>query len=315
MEMKGLKIVSMGSALPENVVTNEDLTKLVDTSDEWITSRTGIKERRISPEGEAHHVYTVKAARMAMERGGIDGKDIGAVIVATVTPDYMFPSMACILQKELGLPEEIIAFDLSAACSGFLYAMKVAKALLESGQGKYALVVGSEKLSRILDFSDRSTCVLFGDGSGAAVVELSDTHEYFQKTWARGDMDVLACTGPGPEANYLTMNGQEVFKFAVNAIKEGIDAILEEKGLTLDDVDYVVCHQANLRIIDHVRKKYKAPEEKFYVNLQSYGNTSAASIPIALEEMWSKGMLKPGTRIIAVGFGAGLTWSSALLNF
>ena len=313
--MKGLRIVSMGSSLPEKVVTNDDLSKIVDTSDEWISSRTGIKERRISTEGETNYQFALEAAKKAIKRAGIGVDEIGTVIVATITPDYMFPSTACIVQKELGLPDDVMSFDISAACSGFLYGIKVAKGLLENLDKKYALVIGSEQLSRILDFKDRSTCVLFGDGAGAAIIELSDEKEYCQKAWSRGDIDVLNCKGPGNNDSYLKMDGPGVFKFAVTAIKDGVDAILEEKNLTIDDIDYVVCHQANKRIIDHVRKKYNAPEEKFYVNLHKYGNTSAASIPIALEEMMSEGFLSGGKKIIAVGFGGGLTWSSALLEF
>lgn len=307
--------MSMGSAIPEKIVTNDDLSKIVDTSDEWISSRTGIKERRLSVEGETNYKFAAAAAKTAIERAGVNKEEIAAVIVATATPDYMFPSTACIVQKILELPEDVMSFDISAACSGFLYAVKIAKGLLENLDKKYAVVVGSEQLSRIVDFNDRSTCVLFGDGAGAAVIELSDNHEYYQKAWSRGDEEVLACKGPGNNDAYLTMDGQGVFKFAVKVIKEGIDAILQQKGISLEDIDYVVCHQANQRIIDHVRKKYNAPEEKFYVNLQKYGNTSAASIPIALEEMMSEGLLTEGKKIIAVGFGGGLTWSSALLEF
>lgn len=313
--MKGLRIVSMGSSLPNKVVTNDDLSKIVDTSDEWISSRTGIKERRLSSDGETNYKFAVEASKLAIERAGISKDDIATVIVATITPDYMFPSTACILQKELGLPEDVMSFDISAACSGFLYGIKVAKGLLENLDKKYALVVGSEQLSRILDFEDRSTCVLFGDGAGAAIIELSDDKEYCQKAWSRGDAEVLACKGPGNNNAYLTMDGQGVFKFAVTAIREGIDAILQEKSITLDDVDYVVCHQANQRIIDNVRRKYNASEDKFYVNLHKYGNTSAASIPIVLDEMMSQGLLTAGKKIIAVGFGGGLTWSSALIEF
>lgn len=313
--MKGLRIVSMGSSLPSRIVTNEDLSKIVDTSDEWISSRTGIKERRLSEDGDTNSKFASEAARIAIERASISKDEIAAVIVATATPDYMFPSTACILQKELGLLEDVMSFDISAACSGFLYAVKVAKSLLENLDKRYALVVGSEQLSRIVDFKDRSTCVLFGDGAGAAVIELSDRHEYCQKVWSRGDADVLACKGPGINNSYITMDGQGVFKFAVKAIKDGIDAVLEERNITLDNIDYVVCHQANQRIIDNVRKKYDADEQKFFVNLQKYGNTSAASIPIALEEMMTAGILTEGTKVIAVGFGGGLTWSSALLEF
>lgn len=313
--MKGLHIVSTGSSLPLRRVSNDDLSKIVDTSDEWITSRTGIKERRISSEEDKNYIFAVNAAKEAMQKAGISNDDIGAVIVATITPDYMFPSVACMVQKLLKLPEDVMSFDISAACSGFLYGIKVAKGLLENMDKKYAIVIGSEQLSRILDFEDRTTCVLFGDGAGAAVIELSDTHDYCQKVWSRGDEEVLSCKGPGNNNAYLSMDGRGVFKFAVSAVKEGIDAILEEKQITLDDVDYVVCHQANQRIIDHVRKKYDVPEEKFYVNLDKYGNTSAASIPIALDEMSQEGILQKGMKIITVGFGGGLTWSSALLEF
>lgn len=313
--MKGLRIVSTGSALPERILTNDDLSKIVDTSDEWITSRTGIKERRLSSEEDKNYLFASKAGERAIERAGISKDDIGVVIVATVTPDYMFPSTACMVQKILGLSEEVMSFDMAAACSGFLYGLKTAKGLLENMDKKYALVIGSEQLSRLLDFNDRSTCVLFGDGAGAAVVELSDTKDYYQKTWSRGDENVLSCKGPGFSEMYLQMDGRGVFKFAVKAVKDAIDAILEEKNITIEDVDYIVCHQANQRIIDSVRKKYDTPEEKFYVNLQKYGNTSAASIPIVLDEMMTEGLLSEGKKIIAVGFGGGLTWSSALLEF
>jgi len=302
-------------SLPEKVVTNDDLSKIVDTSDEWISSRTGIKKRRFSVEGDKNYLFASQAAKEAMDRAGISKEEIAAVIVATITPDYMFPSTACMVQKTLELPEDIMAFDISAACSGFLYGLKVAKGILENMDKKYAIVIGSEQLSRILDFEDRTTCVLFGDGAGAAVIELSDTHDYCHKVWARGDNEVLFCKGPGNNDAYLNMDGRGVYKFAVNAVKEGIDAILEEKNITLYDVDYVVCHQANQRIIEHVRKKFDAPQEKFYVNLDRFGNTSAASIPVALDEMVSEGVLKKGMKVIAVGFGGGLTWSSALLEF
>lgn len=312
--MKGLRIISTGSALPDKIVTNDDLSKIVDTNDEWISSRTGIKERRIS-EQEKNYELAAAAARKAMERGGVLAEQIGAVIVATMSPDYMMPATACLVQRELQLPEEVMAFDLSAACSGFLYALKVAKGLLENLEKPYALVIGSEQVSKILDFKDRSTCVLFGDGAGAAIVQLSDKHVYFQKAWSRGDEQVLVCPGPGRDHARITMEGREVYKFAVTAVKEAMDAVLNEAQMTLDDIDYVVCHQANGRIIEHVRKKFQAPQQKFYMNLSRYANTSAASIPIALDEMMEQGLLKDGTKIIAVGFGGGLTWSSALLTF
>lgn len=312
--MKGLRIVSTGSALPDKIVTNDDLSKIVDTNDEWISSRTGIKERRIS-EHEKNYELATAAARKAIQRGSVNAEQIGVVIVATISPDYMMPSTACLVQRELGLPDEVMAFDLSAACSGFLYALKTAKGLLENLNKPYALVIGSEQVSKILDFTDRSTCVLFGDGAGAAIVQLSDEHLYFQKAWSRGDEQVLLCSGPGREKTHITMEGKAVYKFAVTAVKQAMDAVLDEAQMSLEDIDYVVCHQANARIIEHVRKKYQAPENKFYMNLSHYANTSAASIPIALDEMMEQGLLKEGTRILTVGFGGGLTWSCALLTF
>lgn len=313
--MSGLRIVSTGSALPNKIVTNDDLSKIVDTSDEWISSRTGIKERRVS-ESEKNYELAAAAAKKAMQKGNVNPEQIGVVIVATMSPDYMMPSTACLVQRELNLPEDVMAFDLSAACSGFLYAIRAARGILEGLHKPYAIVIGSEQTSKILDFTDRSTCVLFGDGAGAVVVELSDAHPYFQKVWSRGDEQALSCPGPARgEKAKIQMNGREVYKFAVTACKDAMDAVLAEAGMTLDDIDYVVCHQANERIIEHVRKKYQAPEKKFFMNLSRYANTSAASIPIALDEMMEQGLLQEGSRILAVAFGGGLTWSCALLTF
>ena len=310
--MKGLNIISTGSALPKKKVTNDDLRKIVDTSHEWIVTRTGICSRYICEE-ETCSSLAIEAARNAVDKAGILMEDIGVVVVATATPDYAFPSVACQVQKALNLPTDTMAFDISAACSGFLYGLRVCKGLLEGNSKKYALLIGSEQMSRITDFTDRSTCVLFGDGAGAAVLELSDK-QFAHKAWADGNVDVLYCNGVGQEDNKIHMEGQEVFKFAVRVIKEGIDAVLEEAGLDFEDVDYVVCHQANERIIDHVSKKYKAPEGKFYKNIKDYANTSAASIPIALDSMYENEILKKGMKIVLVGFGAGFTWSSAIIT-
>lgn len=310
--MKGLNIVSIGSALPKKKVTNDDLSKLVDTSNEWIVTRTGICSRYICEE-ETCSSLAIEAARKAVDKAGISVEDIGVVVVATATPDYAFPSVACQVQKALELPKSTMAFDISAACSGFLYGLKVCKGLLEGNSKKYALLVGSEQMSRITDFTDRSTCVLFGDGAGAAILELSD-NELVHKAWSDGNENVLYCKGVGCDDSKIHMEGQEVFKFAVRVIKEGIDAVLEESGYGFEDIDYVVCHQANERIIDHISKKYKAPEGKFYKNIKDYANTSAASIPIALDSMYNKDLLKKGMKIVLVGFGAGFTWSSALIK-
>ena len=308
--MQGIKIVATGRALPQKVVTNDDLSRLVDTNDEWISTRTGIRQRYFCEE-ETCQSLAILAARRAVEKAEIDKKEIGLVIVATATADNVFPSVACMVQNALGLEKEVLAFDLSAACSGFLYGLGVCRSVLLNQDKRYALLIGSEQMSRILDMEDRSTCVLFGDGAAAAVITLEE-NEFYQKAWSDGNEEVLSCKGVGYENQHLLMEGSKVFKFAVKAIAQGIDEILEKAGKTMEDIDYVVCHQANERIIDHVSRKYQGV--KFYKNMDRYANTSAASIPIALDEMYENGILKEGMQIICVGFGAGFTWSSALLT-
>ncbi len=311
--MKGLKIVATGRALPAKVVTNDDMSKLVETSDEWITTRTGIRTRHFCA-GETQADLAEQAARRALERGKVDVGDLCACIVATVTPDCSAPTSACLLQQRLDLPEDIPCFDMNVGCTGFIYALQVARGfLLQSGR-PYALVIGAEALSHITDFTDRGTCVLFGDGAGAAVVTLADS-PYACTLGARGDTEAIFIEGPGPERPYIHMDGQKVFRFAVEAVPHCIRVLLEETGLTLADIDWFVPHQANKRIIDHVAKKLKVPNEKFYQNMMRYGNTSAASIPIALDEMAEQGLLKRGQKVLCVGFGAGLTWGGALLEW
>ena len=315
--MNGIHIVATGSALPKKIVTNDDLSKIVDTSDEWIVTRTGIESRHICEE-ETVVSLAIDAAKRAVEEALVYEAEfavdkIGAVVVATATPDYAFPSNACLVQKALHLPTETIAFDLSAACSGFLYGMEVCRGLLRGSNKKYALLIGSEQLSKVVDFTDRSTCILFGDGAGAAILRLDDSM-YVHKAWSDGNIDPLSCKGVGNNDAKLLMDGKEVFKFAVRVLKQGIDSVLHEADLAMDDIDYVVCHQANRRIIEHVMKKYSGQDEKFYVNIQNVANTSAASIPLALDEMRKKQLLKPGMKVIMVGFGAGFTWSSALVT-
>ncbi len=312
--MRAMRLVATGRCLPQRVVTNDDLSRMVETSDEWISTRTGIRERRHCTD-ETNAFLASEAARRAMAQGGISPEEIGICIVATFTPDSASPSMACLVQQALGLPEDIPAFDLNAACSGFLYGLKVAHGLLLTSERPYALVVGSEVLSRVVNFEDRGTCVLFGDGAGAAVLTLSDSHRFVAALGARGDDSLIHCPGPGKPDQYISMNGREVFRFATDIIPRCIEQVLAKAGLTLEDVDYVVCHQANARIISHVVKKMQAPEEKFYINLQRYGNTSSASIPIALDEMAEQGLLRPGMRVVCVGFGGGLTWGGALLEW
>lgn len=314
MAMQGIHIVATGRALPAKIVTNDDLSRMIDTSDEWIRSRTGIGQR-YQCEADSCASLAIEAARIALFKAGIEKEEVGAVIVATTTADYAFPNTACLVQKALGLTKEVMAFDMTAACTGFLYGLNVSRGLLLGSNKKYVILIGAEQLSRILDYSDRSSCVLFGDGAAAAVLTLSDDL-FVHKAWSDGDdkKEALSCLGAGNDNAHLFMNGKLVFRFAVCALRQGIDEVLSEAGLTIDNVDYIVCHQANERIIESVRKKYSGAAEKFYVNIEKYANTSAASIPIALDEMFEKGLLQSGMKILCVGFGAGFTWSSALLT-
>ena len=311
--MNGLKLLATGRCLPAAAVTNEDMRRYVDTSDEWITTRTGIRQRYFCAEGENALTLASGAARQALADSGIPKEELGCVVCATVSADYATPSLSCLVQAELGLPEEIPVLDLNAACSGFLYAVAVARGLLAQNGKKYALVIGCEVLSRLMNMSDRSTCVLFGDGAGAAVFEAGPDFPFYALQGARGDKAILA-NGPGPLAPELSMDGKAVFRFAVEALPHCIRGIQGQSGLSLEEIDWVVCHQANERIIDHCVKKLKAPAEKFYKNMARYGNTSAASIPIALDEMNRDGKLKPGQKILCVGFGGGLTWAAALFT-
>lgn len=311
--MNGLKLLATGRCLPKTAVSNEEMSRWVDTSDEWIASRTGIRQRYFCGEGETALTLAAGAARQALVRSGIDPADLGCVLCATVSPDYATPSLACLVQAELGLPEDIPVLDVNAACSGFLYAVAAARGFLAQSGRPYALVIGCEVLSRLMDMTDRSTCVLFGDGAGAAVFEAVPDVLFASLQGARGGRAILA-NGPGPLAPQLTMDGRAVFRFAVEAIPRCIDGILAQTHLTLDDIDWVVCHQANERILDHCIKKLHAPAEKFYKNMARYGNTSAASIPIALDEMNGQGLLKPGHKLLCVGFGGGLTWAAALFT-
>jgi len=312
--MKGLRIVSFGSLLPSKYVTNDDLAKMVDTSDEWIYERTGIHGRYFcDPDKEENtNSLALGAARQALERSGIAKEEIGALVVATITARYATPSCACILQSELGLSESIPVLDINAACSGFLYALEVARGLLETSGARYALVIGAEQLSRLLNMEDRSTCVLFGDGAGAAVVERADS-PYFPFLGARGGTEIT-CNHIGFSPNFIRMDGQEVFRFAVKAIPFCINHLLEMSHLRMDDLDFCVCHQANSRIIDHVVKKGHYDPSRFFKNMEALGNTSAASIPLALAQMYDKGMLRSGMKLMLVGFGSGLTWGGVILT-
>lgn len=312
--MSAPKILSTGRCLPHRIVTNEDLSRMVDTNDEWVFSRTGIHQRRFC-DGESGLDLALGSARQALERAGLKPEDIGVCLVATFTPDYASPSMACLVQKELGLREDTLCFDLNAACAGFLYGMKTAHALLADAARPYALLIGCEVISRVMDMTDRNTCVLFGDGAGAAVLRRDEEASWHTVFGSRGDPESIRVQGPGPEPSAVHMEGKAVFRFAVEVVEQSIRQMLAEEGCDINDLDLVVCHQANARIIDHVAKKLKAREGLFYKNMDRYGNTSAASIPMALDELVEQGALKPGMRVLTVGFGGGLTWAGALLRW
>jgi 3-oxoacyl-[acyl-carrier-protein] synthase-3 len=316
-----ISITGLGCYVPERIVTNDELAKLVDTNDEWIRERTGIRERRIAADEQALTDLALPAARRALEMAGVEPSSVDLVVVATVTPDMAFPSASAIIADKLGMPDAA-AYDLSAGCTGFVYAIAQAYAALASGMAKRALVVGGDVLSRILDWTDRSTVVLFGDGAGAVVMERTDHGGFlgFELGADGGGGENLWLPGSGsrkfeePE-KYVKMNGREVFKFATRVMVSSAEAILAECGKTVEDVDLYVPHQANVRIIDHAARKLGFPEEKTVVNVDRYGNTSSGSIPLALADAADQGRLEPGTLVLLTGMGAGLTWGSALIEW
>jgi len=310
----GTKIEGLGVYLPQRVLTNFDLERMVETSDEWITTRTGIKERRIA-EDETVVDMAVAAAEEAIKNSNIPKEEIDAVILATLSPHLGFPATACLVQERLGLPPKAMSFDISAACSGFLYGLDIADAYLKSKKKRVALVIGAEKLSSIIDWKDRSTCVLFGDGAGAAVVRYDENAEsdlLSSKLYTKGSAwNILYRELCG----YLQMEGRKVFKEAVNGMTQASKEAIEEAGLSVEDIDLVIPHQANFRIIKAVAEKLGIPLEKVYVNVNRYGNTSAASIPIAMYEALKEGKLKRGMNILLTAMGGGLTWGSIVLRF
>jgi 3-oxoacyl-[acyl-carrier-protein] synthase-3 len=321
-------IRGFGSYVPEDAVDNLHLSTKVDTSDEWIRSRTGIQERRFASHDQATSDLALKAAERAIADAKIDKNQIDLVVVATITPDMAFPSTACLLQDKLGL-EKVASFDLEAACSGFLYALDVADALISSGRYQNALVVGAEKMSSILDWEDRTTCVLFGDGAGAAVLSKQGSGPQLLGFYcgADGSNPSLLCQPGGgsrspasldsvqDRQHYLKMNGREIFKSAVRVMDRASRHILEQTGYQVEDLDLVIPHQANVRIVESLSQRMGLPMEKFFCNLDKYGNTSAASVPIAFDEARRAGRLNAGSLGLLVAFGAGLTWSSTLFRF
>ena len=310
--MNGLRLIGAGKALPSRVLDNEAMTQYVETSDEWITTRTGIRQRYFCGENENTTTLAIEAAKNALADSGVDKSEIGCLLVATSSGEYAMPSTACLVHKALELPENIPVMDIGAACAGFLYAVDTARALLMAHGGKYAIVVGAEQMSHVLDMTDRNTCVLFGDGSGAVVLALEEDAEYYSVVGSRGD---LAIQVGGPLRSIpMTMDGQSVFRFAVSTLPMCVDKLLEKSGLTLEDVDWVVCHQANQRIIDASIRRLGVPAEKFYKNLDRFANTSAASVPLAIAELKESGKLVSGQRVIMVGFGGGLTWAGVMMT-
>lgn len=302
------RIIGTGSCIPENKVTNDDLALIVETSDEWVYTRTGIHSRRIAKK-ESNAQLAAQAARVAMAQAGVMPEEIDFILAATSTPDGIFPGLACMVQEAVGA-KKAFGFDISAACSGFLFALNTAQGLIQSGQGKTGLVIGSEVMSRLLDWKDRRTCVLFGDGAGAVVVRGEEAG--FETAVMHGDGvrgGVLTCT------DTVLMDGQEVFKFAVRKVPEVIGEVLEKQGLAPEEIRYYVLHQANIRIVQSVAKRLGLEMERFPSNLEQLGNTSAASIPLLLDEMNQKQMLQRGDKIVLSGFGAGLTWGAALLTW
>jgi 3-oxoacyl-[acyl-carrier-protein] synthase-3 len=324
-----IHIAGTGSYLPERVLTNEELSKIVDTSDEWIVTRTGIRERRIAAEDEFTSHMATKAALKALEQAGLAAEDIQLIVVATVTPDTLTPATACHVQRNLGA-HRAVAFDISAACSGFLYAMKVCKRMISDGAFENALIIGAEKLSSFLNWEDRTTCVLFGDGAGAAVLRRAMQGEgsiVATEIGTDGNLTRLIEMPGGGSAcpiteknahlhlNAFTMQGKEVFKFAVTRMKEAAEKVIERAGWQADDIACVIPHQANLRIIDAIADRLAVPNERVFINLHKYGNTSAAAVAIALDEAQRDGRFKRGDRIVLVVFGAGLTWAAAAIEW
>ncbi|NLK20888.1 MAG: ketoacyl-ACP synthase III [Epulopiscium sp.] len=319
------KIIGTGSFVPEQIITNDMLSNIVETTDEWIASRTGIRKRRIST-GENTSEIASKAAKEALKDAKITPDKVDLIIVATITPDSFMPSTACLVQKEIGA-YNATCFDISAACSGFIYALNTGFQFIRSGQSKTILIIGADTNSKILDWSDRSTCVLFGDGAGAVVLQRSTEKgliSFYTGSNGRGD-ELLSCPGAHmnhpfmdatkEEQSIMHMNGKEVYRFSTTIVPQSIEMVLNNGAYTNEDIKYYVLHQANARIMDAVAKKMGIDINKFYKNIQDYGNTTAATIPIALNEMNQKRIIKKDDLLVLVGFGGGLTWGSVLLQW
>ena len=319
-----MKIIGTGSCLPERIVTNQDLAEIMDTSDEWISTRTGIRKRHIATE-ETTTSMSVVAAKRALEDAGVKPEELDLIIAATVSSDQIIPMLSAQVQAEIGA-DNAVAFDINAACSGFLFDMAIADAYMKAGGSKKALLIGAETLSKLMDWNDRSSCVLFGDGAGAVVVSDEEDCVLGMVQGAKGkDGMVLSCVNrntsnpfsgkePAP-LSYVHMEGQDVYKFAVKTVPAAINEALEQAGVAADEVSYYILHQANLRIIESVAKRLDQPMEKFPTNIQDCGNISAASVPILLDKVCKDGMIKARDKIVLAGFGAGLTWGACVLSW
>lgn len=313
------RIVSVGSSVPERIVTNKDLEQILDTSDEWIATRTGIRQRHVFASGDTARAYELggKAALAALSSAHCSPQDVDGIICATFSPDFFFPSTACKIQQYIG-NSRACAFDVSAACAGFVYALSIADAMIVSGQCKRMLVVGAEVTSRTVDWTDRGTCILFGDGAGAVLLEEHVGGDrgilatYLNSNGALGDILYLPAWG---ENRFMKMNGNEVYKHAVRLMVEATELCLAKAGLSIDKVDLLIPHQANIRIINAIAKHMNLPSEKVVTNLDRYGNTSSASIPLALEDAWKDGRIKDGTVAVFTSLGGGLAWGSAVVRF
>jgi 3-oxoacyl-[acyl-carrier-protein] synthase-3 len=309
-KLNNVKVVSTGRYIPEKIMTNVDFEKIVDTNDEWIYTRTGIKNRHFS-EGETTSDLATKAAKNAIEKANYDTSKIDLIIVATFTPDYKSPAVASLVQAKLGLNDQDIAcFDINAACTGFIYSLNVASQMLNSGAYQSALVIGAEVISKVINFEDRNTCVLFGDGSGAAILEnTSEVKPAYFYTSSKGDLDEIIIV-----KDKIAMDGKKVYQFATKILEKSIKKAFEDCDLTIDEIEAIIPHQANLRIIESAAKSLNIDINKFFINIQKYGNTSAASIAIALDEYIETLENKENKKIMFVGFGAGYTWGAALLT-
>ena len=318
--MGGIKIFGLGHYVPNDTLTNDDLSKMIDTNDEWIYTRTGMKTRHISKDENTSEL-SYQAAKFAIAESGIALSEIGYIVVATSSADYIIPSVAAILRGRLDIPKErqVFAVDVNAACSGFAYGFEVANALAAARPNEYGLLVGADVMSKVMDYTDRSTCILFADGAGAAVIKYDPNAVYYSVMNCDTDIDALFVPGlplgDADEPSYMKMKGQEVFKFAAERVPESINQVLDKAGLTMDDIDWFVCHQANQRIIASVCKRLHGDMNRFFSNIDRYANTSAGSIPIALHEMQESGLLKKGMKVILSGFGSGLTWGTILMEW